>query len=252
MSLLLFNNIGYCQSPCDSSVDIIDAEFPYHERGKIEDSTKRCEGFYFGQVSSSLSIVGLIQGELRYHLSKNEIVKIRSTINQQINLRAVSIPLGTFYRMDAQLKPDSYFIWPIYDFIYKHNLSAETIGVYGWIENKTQKFYVPVITQAKNVPKNNANEKAINLIMRSTVKLISLYWRYATIDSTGNCSQPCEYKSFFDYTNEKNKYYNAGEPIIIELPTIEAQELCVDISVKEITRPKFTDPIAIRILLKEK
>ncbi len=211
--------LGYSQ-PCDSELTPVEnSEIQYKYR------RNRCEGFYSSKVSSgSIEVVGVIKGEFHFNLEKNEIVNIFSPFvrKQTVRVRAVGIPLKTYYRMDAEIAPGAAFSLPVGEILYPQKLSDEKIGIFGWIDQGTDKIYVPLASSAK-LGKNPTNDK-IMLYLRTSTDVENLKWRTATM-TNGVCSTPG------DWNDTQKPSYRSGQPISIALP--EAKGLCVEAAAKE-------------------
>ena len=207
---------------CDRDISPVENEsIAYRQRGN------RCEGFYRSKVSAgSIDIVGAVKGSLHFKLDENEVVEISSSVikDQPINVRAIGIPIKTYYRMDAQILPGQKLIWPIADVIYPQKLSARKIGVFGWIENEKGKAYVPVMALAKM--DSIAEDRKIRLYFRTSVDVECVKWRSSDVID-GACS------SLGKWNNAGESYYRTGESICITLPPSEMAELCVEVAAKE-------------------
>jgi len=174
--------------------------------------------------SGSIEVVGVIKGEFHFNLEKNEIVEISSPFvrKQRVRVRAVGIPLKTYYRMDAEIAPEAVFSLPVGEILYPQKLSDEKIGIFGWIEQGTDKIYVPLASSAK-LGKNPNNDK-IMLYLRTSTDVENLKWRTAAMVK-GICATPDEWK------DTQKPSYRSGQPISIALP--EAKGLCVEVAAKE-------------------
>lgn len=227
---------GYCQS-CDSELTPVEnSEIRYKLRGN------RCEGFYSSKLSSgSIDVVGLIRGEFHFRLEKNEIIEISSPFvkNKPVRVRAVGIPLKTYYRMDAEIAPGTTFLWHLGELLYPQKLSDEKIGVFGWIEQGNDKIYVPLSVSAGS--EKNPNSDKIVLYLRTTTDVENVKWRTANM-ANGSCSMP----NIWNDTQKSS--YRSGQPIPIVLP--EAQALCVEAAAKEKNSALWLKR-NIRILLKD-
>jgi len=217
--ILGMTQIGYCQI-CDS--ELMPAEnpdFQYKKRGN------RCEGFYNSKVSAGgIEVVCLIKGEFHFNLEKNEIVEISSPFvkKQPVRVRAVGIPIKTYYRMDAEIAPGAVLSLPVGEILYPQKLSDEKIGLFGWIEHGADKIYIPLASTAK-LGKNPNNDK-IMLYLRTSTDVENLKWRTANMVN-GICSTPG------DWNDTQKSFYRSGQPISISLP--EAKALCVEAAAKE-------------------
>jgi hypothetical protein len=94
----------------------------------------RCEGFYKGNVSGeALSVAYLMSGRL----PAGSEVEVRSVAsNLEINVRAIALPLGTYYRMEGIVGPKTILRWPLSEVVQaSQNLKGTDLGLYGWFGN---------------------------------------------------------------------------------------------------------------------
>ena len=132
---IVFGESLYAQ--CDKSLKPVESySIQYRPR-----SDNRCEGFYESAVSSgSLNIVGVTQGKFKFRRDPKEKLKVSSpTVKNVVNVRAVGIPLKTYYRMDAQISPNGNLEWPVGDVLYPQELTYKKIGVFGWTGSESGK-----------------------------------------------------------------------------------------------------------------
>ena len=116
--IITFQELLYAQ--CDKKLRSSESE----KTGYRIRSHNRCEGFYESDVSSgSLNIVSVTQGKFKFKLDSNEMITVSPIVNNKtVNIRAVAIPLRTYYRMDAQLDPKTNIKWPVADVLYPKKL----------------------------------------------------------------------------------------------------------------------------------
>jgi hypothetical protein len=183
ITLMLFSQSGFSQY-CDTTLTPTDdPQYSYSERGN------RCEGFYVSDISiSEIDVVSVLQGKLYYDLDSNETVEISSEIvkDRTIYIRAQAIPLKTYYRMDAQLLPNTTLDWSINEVITPCSLSSKKIGLMGWYMSDGERIYVPLKT--KTEVNSSGNDNIIRVVFRSTVDLDSIrytWYSYETQESTG-------------------------------------------------------------------
>jgi len=149
--------IGVQAQECDSGllrIPIGNKSLQYRERGN------RCEGFYAKTMEARWEIVGVMLGDFDFVLDEAEIIEVSSPIvtDQPVHVRAVGIPSKTYYRMDAQLEPEETLFWPVADVLNLKQLSANDIGIFGWIRTESKKVYVPVAASSKMTPVQNNKE----------------------------------------------------------------------------------------------
>lgn len=240
--LFIFNGYDSAHSQsCDPTITSVDNyQLGYRSR---ED---RCEGFYRSEVGArSIEIVGLIKGNFGFKLDRKEVVEITSSVvtNSLINVRAVGIPIKTYYRMDAQITPSQKLVWPIGDVIYPQNLSSRKIGVFGWIEGQGHKTYVPISAEANLAPA--VSDARIRLFVRTSVDVEVVKWRFSKVVN-GDC---VKFEKWND-TDSHKSLYRTGEPIRITLPSNLSGDLCFDIVAREKNRARWLKR-SIRVIIEE-
>jgi len=205
--------------------DIVPVETPgvaYGPRGN------RCEGFYHSKVAAgSIDVVGVVQGAFQFKLDPKEVLEVSSPIirDEMIHVRAVGIPVKTYYRMDAELRPGQKLIWPVADVILPQKLSPNKIGVFGWTEKQDKTFYVPV--RAISALYAGVSDETIHLFLRTSADVENVKWRVSDFVKD-RCSPPS--KKWYD---TGRKHYRAGQPIHISLPSTRAEGLCVEVAAKD-------------------
>ena len=209
---------------CNHRIEPVDNwQIKYRERGN------RCEGFYRSKVSGeAIEVVGVIIDKLQFKLKKDEILEITSPVvkNGLVHVRAVGIPIKTYYRMDTQIGAGEKFIWPIKDVIYPQKLTAAKIGLFGWVGQETKKTFVPIRVVAKL--EAGAGNEAIWMLFRTSVDVETVKWRCA--DMTNGV--PSQLGKWLDTPNQ---YYRPGQPITVLLPTSKTGELFVEVAARELS-----------------
>ncbi len=143
--IVFYSKISYSQVSCDTLLNPSnDPNYSYKLIGN------RCEGFYIEKNTiPTLDLISFTYGKLSFNLKKKGVLKIQKTdfIKSNIYVRAVTMPLRTYYRMDSQLIDDGFMEWPMDYCLYPKRLHVKRIGVYGWL---SEKFY-PVIVNPNKV-----------------------------------------------------------------------------------------------------
>jgi hypothetical protein len=213
-----------------ASCDPVLAPFPGSDLGYTS-LGDRCEGFYVSNVSSeSLEVVSVLHGNLHFDWKPDVVLEVSAPNYTQgaVNIRAVAIPLKTYYRMDGTVSPKESMRWPIGDVIFPGKLAAQRIGVFGWVGTFSNKTFVPLrVIQKDNVKSAPADEN-IYLIVRSSVDVETVLWRYSTTMGK-RCSKFNEWQEYHDAP------VNAGWPVTITLPNRPAQNgnICLEIAAND-------------------
>jgi hypothetical protein len=129
----------------------------------------RCEGFFRSNVSGeALSVAFLLSGRLP---ASAEVEISSAGPNREINVRAVALPLGTYYQMDATIGPKKPLRWPLSEVVQaSQSLKVGDLGVYGWFGDAAHPMYVPV---RADVPDGGpvADPQPVSLGVRANVRL---------------------------------------------------------------------------------
>jgi hypothetical protein len=213
---------------CDGTL----TPFPGSQLG-YKPLTNRCEGFYVSKVSSgSLEVVSLTRGRLDYEWRADVVLEVTApaAADRPINIRAVAIPLKTYYRMDSQLSPGEDLTWPLRDILHPGKLTADRIGVFGWIGDQGDKEFIPVRVRQIAPLEDRTDQKAdvATLVVRSSVDVDSFLWRVSERDGD-RCLAYGGWQKILQAPR------HAGAPVIIQLPEGDnsAQSLCVEVAAKE-------------------
>jgi len=220
--LLIFTGQPAYAQGCDAQLKPVDNQtIQYRARGN------RCEGFYSSTVSAPyLDVVGLIDGKFRFESNDKETIEISAPLikNQPVAIRAVGIPLKTYYRMDAHLDPGQTLTWSVKEVLVPNKLASSKIGVFGWIEQTRPQLYVPVT--ATSTLKPIAPDGKIRLYLRASVDVINVQWRSADVVD-GNCAAMSAWNKL-----AKTSYYT-GEAIEIILPTSATGAVCIEVTAQD-------------------
>jgi hypothetical protein len=200
--LLIFSYSGNASifAQCDDSITPgTNALISYRHR------QNRCEGFYRAQVSGSLEVVGFIKGAFSYELSPSEEIQVIPETPEEINVRAVGIPMTLYYRLDARASGSNILVWKVGEVLYQASVPSHNIGIYGWVQKGANEIYLPVQTRA-TISQPQKDDK-YRIYLRSPTKLSELRWRVCSPNS--GCSQ---------YQAYSRENIMAGQRIILELP----------------------------------
>jgi hypothetical protein len=213
-----------------ASCDPVLAPFPGSDLGYASHGN-RCEGFYVANVSSeSLEVVSVLHGTLLFDWKPDVVLQVSAPNFTQgtVNVRAVAIPLKTYYRMDGTVSPVQSMQWPIEDVVFPGQLTAQRLGVYGWVGSENDKTFVPLRVTQKDSSKSIPSKENTYLILRSSVDVDTVLWRYSTVEGN-QCSR------FVEWQEQNAAPVNAGWPVTITLPQLSAKKgvLCLEIAAKE-------------------
>jgi len=156
-----------------------------NDKIKYKKHGNRCEGFYISTVSSpAIEVVNITKGIFRFKKDRNEIIKLTcpEIDEKKVQLRAVGIPMKTYYRMDAEIDVGRILKWPVNDILIHTNMSSKKIGVYGWLKSKDGKIYYVPIQASSNT--NTIANYSIWIFWRSSVDVVNVKWRYKNFVTT--------------------------------------------------------------------
>ena len=138
---------------------------------KIRQGSTRCEGLYRSPVSSSLEVVGFQYGTPGLS-SEPKVLNVSSPSLKQLavkalHIRAEAIPFKTFYRLDAVITEDQPLIWPLDEVVIPAGIAPDELGVFGWVEQDTEKVLVPVdVNPAGQVSQAKVSKKPLMIVVR--------------------------------------------------------------------------------------
>jgi hypothetical protein len=238
--LLTYTSSGLCgavlvlaliSSPARAaSCDPVLTPFPESELGYASHGN-RCEGFYVANVSSgSLQVVSVLQGSLLFDWKPDVVLQVSAPNFTQgpVKVRAVAIPLKTYYRMDGSVAPQQTMQWPIKDVIFPGQLKPPRLGVYGWVGSENDKTFVPLRVSQKDSSKASRSPAKTHITLRSSVDVDTVLARYSTVKGN-QCSK------FAEWQEQNSAPLNAGWPVTITLPEYSGKkgDLCLEIAAKE-------------------
>jgi len=211
------------EDSCDESLKPGTGKYGY----SLRPSDNRCEGLYISQVSGRLQIVSLFRGKLNLH-SEHKTIKLsapgfKELSTSSIHVRAVAIPLNTYYRMDAVITESDPLIWSLDDVVKPIGLNPNQIGIFGWVENNADKVFVPVdvFPEGSTESKGGANLLS-TLVVRSAVDIEKLAWR----SSQEHSEKVSEWQPY------KGDTIRAGQPVSLVLPGGPTAVLHLEVAAK--------------------
>lgn len=184
------------------------------------------------KVAGAFVVVSYLMGEFNFELRKDVVLEVSSAhISQDtIHVRAVAIPLETYYRLDGTI-PMS---WPIGEVLHPAKLNARKLGVYGWIRSDPV-IYVPLRITQRGSPLGGDSSDKVIISLRPTAHIENVEWRYAPVVN-GKCSKSSEWKTVYNTKfglQEKNSRFRRGNVVRIDLSDVKKGELCLEIIADE-------------------
>jgi hypothetical protein len=175
---------------CDPSLRPIAGASGYGDHG----DDQRCEGMYESPVSATgLEVVSVTLGALAFDVEANDhllvsLPDLKGLDASAVRVRAVALPLNTYYRMDALLAPGRTMRWPVGAVIRPWDLSAARLGAFGSIDRNGERIVIPITV----APEEASSGSAVNVVikLRSPVRLERLLWREISPDGSVSDWQP--------------------------------------------------------------
>lgn len=141
---------------------------------------ERCEGIYVSPVSGTpVELVSLTRGHLNFDPSHPGVLSV--TLDQPppsgaAHLRAVGIPSGLYYRMDADITGDHPVTWPVGDVLVKRNLAPDQIGIFAYRQDASadRTYLVVDVAPAGTAP---PPDQPVTTVLR-VVDVTDLKWRF--------------------------------------------------------------------------
>jgi hypothetical protein len=193
---------------CDASLRPTAGTSGYTAR----EADPRCEGVYQSPVSATgLEVVSVTLGPLVFDIEGDDQLVVSlpdlGTLDAKaVRIRAVALPLKTYYRMDGLLPPGRTMRWPIGAVIRPWGLTGARLGAFGWTDRDGERIMIPVSV----VPEGRAPIGAagnVEVTLRSPVHLERLLWREIAGDG-----------SVSDWRPVVERPVQGGEAVRFELP----------------------------------
>lgn len=162
---------------CDPGLTPGSGRLGYQTRG----DDQRCEGFYSSEVSNDdpLQLASITIGGLQFGQDGPDTLVIAlpdlpELAPNTVLVRARSLPLRTYYRMDALLASGAALQWPLSDVVLPSKLASRQLGITGRVELRGRPLWIPLIVTA---PSATPPGRDIVVIFRSPFDLKEVYWR---------------------------------------------------------------------------
>jgi hypothetical protein len=178
----------------------------YRERG----GDPRCEGLYRSPVAgAALELLSLTSGPIDFSLRPDTVLYVASPDLSalkaaKLTLQARALPLGTYYRMDATIDSGVTFKWPA-SALDQAKLTHDLIGVVGWVEQNSNRVYLPV--SVSDGSRKTMGTVSLIAILRASADIEQLSWR----------TWPDAKSATRTSWENLNSNYRAGQPIRLEL-----------------------------------
>jgi hypothetical protein len=198
----------------------------------IREPDVRCEGLYESSVRApGLEVVSFLYERPRFDPAEHGSVQVIAPevpelVAEPVRVRAVALPLKTYYRMDAVLPADGPLIWPVRDVLGPAGLAAEQIGVFGWSGSEIDKVFVPVRLRAADQRAPAASDPGAErapspqLLVRLANDAEKVLWRYKEAETTS------------DWMAAAQGEVAAGRTVGLSLPPGPATRLQIDVIAK--------------------
>lgn len=197
---------------------------------RLRDQNIRCEGLYESTVRAvGLELVGVTTGgpfDLSHspvEITGPRLAGLPPEAGKQIYVRAVALPLKTYYRMDGILDETSKLVWPVDEVVGPAGLEARDIALYGWVGTEMEQRFVPVRVTRQGADHTDSGD--IQLVFRVSSAAESIYWR-TTIGGVESEWEPAI-----------EGPVRSGQSIAVDLPNEPPSEVRVDVTAK----PKNSD-----------
>ena len=182
----------------------------------------RCEGVYQSPVSATgLEVISVTLGPLDFDVELDDHLVVSmpdlgALDADAIRVRAVALPLRTYYRMDTLVAPGQTMRWPVGAVLRPWDLTSDRLGVFGWIDHAGDRVLVPVAVNPED--QSSADDASRVLIkLRSPVRLDRVVWREVADDG-----------SVSDWRPVVERTVRGGEAIAFKLPAGPAGVLRLD------------------------
>jgi hypothetical protein len=204
--------------------------------------SNRCEGLYNSNVSSGdgLQVVSLLAGELNFSLAPTVVLEVSpvTDFHSAINVRAVPLPIKTYYRMDATIQHGDTLLWPVADVLYRIRLPSTRLGVYGWYGAEDDKTFVPLLVSPKGT---GARAGQIVLGVRPSVDINkAVNWRWSGFEG-GGCS------GYGAWQTTATTYSNGVNMLKIPISSINNNYFCMEVKAKEGNTGNWLPSLIVKI-----
>jgi hypothetical protein len=211
---LFFADFVYSQNydslinPFDKSIEPILGIYGYKKRDSVY------EGLYNSPVSSSFDVVSFTKGKLRYNLYNDHHITLMNELSKKIRIRAVSIPLALFYRLDATISRNDTIKWNLDNLIRPLSIKDEYLGIYGFLNDNNGVNYLPITIL-------NSSDSLYHIYFRTNCDIVNPIFTISEINNF--------YCDIIQNTIRINRSFIPGEAIELEISCLRSRKFCITI-----------------------
>jgi hypothetical protein len=179
ITLIIIPYLGYAQDKIkDPTVIPLPGETGYGERSEM-----LWEGLCYDQHSNSMKVLSLTFTEIDYKLTKDNLLYLSTPVETSsvVKVRGTSINPGLSYQMDTLIRSGEKIHWKTSEVLYPENITANDLGVVGWIMESGRRIYVPVWLTETSA---DAETGDLQLVLRVNESLDQIIYRYVYTDSS--------------------------------------------------------------------
>lgn len=184
-----------------------------------------CEGLYKQPISAQIEVVSVLVGGLLFDAAVDR--KLEISVHdpaivpvETLNVRAVSLPLRTYYRMDARLPKVGALTWPLDTVVKPQQMKQSEIGLFGWTGAGKDMLYVPLRVRGEGAEAPAA--AAVVVGVRAHQTFDDLVWRITAE------RDDAEYGPW----TRLDRRVRRGERVEIELPPGPAEVVRLEVEAK--------------------
>ena len=133
-------------------------------------------------------------GKLEFEVALSTRLEIGVPMGDpEVRVRAVAIPLKTYYRMDLLGLGQQPVAWPLGDVVVPSGLTSARLGLFAYKDTRQGRLYLPVEVRDARTSATKSHGPP-TMTLRSDVDLENLKWRFGKVDARGACCrrrEPC-------------------------------------------------------------
>lgn len=209
---------------CEASLHPVGGSIGYSMRSGDE----RCEGLYAADVSApSLELLGLRAGDGPVDFQSTTLLvvsvptAVARALQDPVRIRAATLPLASYYRLDASIDPRGQLEWPVADVLLPAGIGPDRLGVVGWIEEEAGRLFLPLSIHTAG--SETQGDAAITLLIRTSHDVESIVWRLWEVGDADPGT---------DWTEAIGSSLYAGRTVLLTVPEGFAGRVRVEIAAK--------------------